>query len=211
MRQVDGYCERLGPEYWAEPVNAWTNFAFLLAALIMGARTRGMVTGQVLSGLLFLIGLGSWAFHTLATVWAGIADVLPIVVFSFAYIFVANRDYWRMPAGWAALATAGFIPYAALLIPVLQTVPFLSISAQYWPLPLMILAYGLALLRRRADTGRGLIFGAGLLTLSLTARSLDMALCDSIPVGTHFLWHLLNALMLGWMIEVWRRHRLAHP
>jgi hypothetical protein len=66
-------------------------------------------------------------------------------------------------------------------------------------------------LRRRADTGRGLIFGAALLTLSLTARSLDMALCDSIPVGTHFLWHLLNALMLGWMIEVWRRHRLAHP
>jgi hypothetical protein len=28
-------------------------------------------------------------------------------------------------------------------------------------------------------------------------------------LGTHFLWHILNALMLGWMIEVYRRHRLA--
>jgi hypothetical protein len=25
-------------------------------------------------------------------------------------------------------------------------------------------------------------------------------------MGTHFLWHLLNALMLGWMIMVYVRH-----
>jgi hypothetical protein len=30
-----------------------------------------------------------------------------------------------------------------------------------------------------------------------------------VPVGTHFLWHLLNALMLGWMIEVLGRASLA--
>jgi len=27
-----------------------------------------------------------------------------------------------------------------------------------------------------------------------------------LPMGTHFLWHLLNAAMLGWMIEVYARH-----
>jgi hypothetical protein len=31
------------------------------------------------------------------------------------------------------------------------------------------------------------------------------------PLGTHFGWHLLNAVMLGWMIEVYRRHMLAPP
>jgi hypothetical protein len=30
-------------------------------------------------------------------------------------------------------------------------------------------------------------------------------------MGTHFLWHILNGLMLGWMIEVYRRHMLAVP
>ena len=30
----------------------------------------------------------------------------------------------------------------------------------------------------------------------------------AIPVGTHFLWHVLNAVMLAWMILVWQRHRL---
>ena len=32
MEQVDGYCERAGLELWAEPLNAVTNFTFLLAA-----------------------------------------------------------------------------------------------------------------------------------------------------------------------------------
>jgi hypothetical protein len=27
-------------------------------------------------------------------------------------------------------------------------------------------------------------------------------------VGTHLFWHLLNAVMLGWMIEIYRRHVL---
>ncbi len=53
--------------------------------------------------------------------------------------------------------------------------------------------------------------GAGVLVVSLTFRTLDDPLCDAIPMGTHFLWHILNGLMLGWMIEVYRRHMLAVP
>jgi hypothetical protein len=47
-----------------------------------------------------------------------------------------------------------------------------------------------------------------LLVVSLTFRSVDLTACGAWPVGTHFMWHLLNAAMLGWMIEVWRRHAL---
>jgi hypothetical protein len=32
--------------------------------------------------------------------------------------------------------------------------------------------------------------------LSFTARTLDAQVCTAFPVGTHFLWHLLNALLL---------------
>jgi hypothetical protein len=28
-------------------------------------------------------------------------------------------------------------------------------------------------------------------------------------LGTHFLWHILNGVMLGWMIHVYIRHMLA--
>jgi hypothetical protein len=31
---IDAYCERLGPGLWAEPLNAVTNLAFIVAAVI---------------------------------------------------------------------------------------------------------------------------------------------------------------------------------
>ncbi|WP_366524500.1 ceramidase domain-containing protein [uncultured Tateyamaria sp.] len=77
-RQIDGYCERLGPHYWAEPINAVTNAAFVLAALIMWRRSAGLPLGRALAAVLGVIGVGSYLFHTHAQVWAAIVDVLPI-------------------------------------------------------------------------------------------------------------------------------------
>lgn len=212
--QIDAYCERLGPGYWAEPVNALTNLAFVLAGLWMWRRTarparEGRGGGRLLSALLMVIGLGSWLFHTHATAWAAAADSLPILAFSLVYIHLANRDFWGWRPVPAALGAAAFLPYSAALSPVFSALPFLSISAAYWPLPLLIAVYAVLLRRRHPPTARGLALGAALLSLSLTFRSLDMPLCAALPLGTHFLWHLLNAVMLGWMIEVWRRHVVA--
>ena len=36
-RQMDLYCERLDPGFWAEPLNAVTNLSFILAALFCWA------------------------------------------------------------------------------------------------------------------------------------------------------------------------------
>lgn len=203
---VDIYCERMDPSFWAEPVNALTNLAFLLSAMIMWPRVRGLIWGRVLCVVLASIGLASGAFHTHAVGWTGLADVLAIVVYALIYIYLANRFFWNMRVGWAVVATAGFIPYAALTIPLFQYLPGLGESAQYMPLPVMILAYAWMLRRRFPDTARGLAIGAAILLVSLTFRSIDMPLCPAIPMGTHFMWHVLNAIMLGWMIEVWRRH-----
>lgn len=215
--QVDGYCERLDFAFWAEPVNAVTNLAFLLAALVMWRRVRGqgldlgLGLGNALVAILAVIGLGSFLFHTLATRWAGIADVLPILVFVLVYFFAANRDYIGLRPWPAFGVTLLFFPYAFATVPLFARFEWLGGSAGYAPIPLLILAYALILRRRTPATARGLAIGAGILIVSLTARTLDEPLCTLIPFGTHFAWHLLNALMLGWMIEVYRRHMLAAP
>ena len=49
----------------------------------------------------------------------------------------------------------------------------------------------------------------GLLVISMGARWADEPLCHMHPWGTHFLWHIFNAVMLAWMIEDYRRHMLA--
>ena len=47
------------------------------------------------------------------------------------------------------------------------------------------------------EAGDALLRAAGIFALSLFFRSIDNAICPTVPVGTHFLWHGLNALVLG--------------
>lgn len=206
-RQVDGYCERLGPEFWAEPINAATNLAFVVAAALLWRQTFGL--GRVLCTILAVIGVGSFLFHTFAQAWAGMADVLPILVYVLVYIYAANRDFWGL-GRWASLGlTALFFPYAAATVPLFSMIPGLGGTAAYAPVPTLIAIYAFLLRHRAPGTARGLLIGVGILLVSMTARTLDAPLCNLLPFGTHFLWHLLNATMLGWMIHVWTRHVLA--
>lgn len=211
LAAVDGYCERLGPGYWAEPLNALSNAAFLVAALWMWRRGRalGMVRALVLA--LAIIGAGSYLFHTHANRLTGLLDVLPILGFILLYLFAANRDMLGLAPRAAGLATLAFLPYAAATVPLWSLIPALGSSAGYMPVPVLILLYAVLLRQSAPSTARGLALGAAILLLSLTFRTLDAPLCAALPIGTHFLWHLLNGLMLGWMIEVYRRHRLAAP
>lgn len=207
--QVDAYCERLGPDYWAEPINALTNLAFVIAAAVLWPRVHGLPLARALCVVLAVIGVGSWLFHTHATRLTGLMDVLPILGYILLYVYTANRAYWGLRV-WPALGLAAlFIPYAAATVPLFGMIPWLGSSAGYAPVPLLILIYAWLLRHRLPQVARGLAIGALILIASLTFRTLDEPLCAVIPFGTHFMWHILNAVMLGWMIEVYRRHMLA--
>ncbi len=207
LQQVDGYCERLGPGFWAEPLNAVTNLAFIAAAVWVWPRTRGM--GRVLAAVLAVIGVGSGLFHTFANRLTGLMDVAPILGFILIYVFAASRDFLRLPLWASALAAAAFVPFAALTAPVFARIPGIGSSAGYAPVPLLILIYAAILARRAPRLAWGMAAGAGLLCLSILFRALDMPGCEAWPAGTHFLWHLLNAAMLAWMILIWTRHAEA--
>jgi hypothetical protein len=209
MEQIDGYCERIDPSYWAEPVNAVTNAAFIIAAVVMWRRTAGLPMARVLCGILFAIGVGSFLFHTHATAWAALADTTPIGIFILTYLYATNRDILGLSLPLAILGTVLFIPYAAVVVPVMNRIPFLEISNFYWTVPILLFIYAAYLRRSNPAVARGFVAGGLLLCLSITLRSLDEMLCASLPLGTHFLWHVLNGLMLGWMIEVYRRHRIG--
>ena len=210
-RQVDGYCERLDPGYWAEPVNAVTNLAFIIAALWMWQRSRGDAMARALCWMLAAIGFGSYFFHTHAQVWAAVADVTPIAGFILLYLFAVNRDALGF-GSWAAFgAMTLFFPYAGMMVPAFGLIPGLGASAGYAPVALLILMYAAFLRDKLPEFARGLAIGAGILIVSLTFRTIDEALCSRWTLGTHFMWHILNGVMLGWMIEVYRRLRLGKP
>ena len=208
---IDGYCERVDPGFWAEPVNALTNAAFLIAAYVMWRRVRGQGTplAMLLVLILAAIGVGSFLFHTFATVWASVADVTPIGLFILTYLYIANREFAGWPVWVSLLGVVGFLPYAAGLTAILSDIPFFQISNFYWTVPILIYVYAFFLRKSAPETARGMVIGATILVASITIRSLDIPVCDGFPLGVHFLWHVLNGIMLGWMIEVYRRHRVS--
>lgn len=215
---IDIYCERLGPGFWAEPVNALTNGAFLLAALVgaAAARRAGLRHPALwaLIGLAALIGVGSFLFHTVATPWAALTDVVPIWTFVALYLWTfATRVTGIRPVallGAAALAIAALVALVAGLRRVLgPAAAALNGSEQYAPALLALVVFAVLLARRRHHLAPLVTGIAGLFALSLGFRTADMHVCDALPLGTHFLWHLLNGTVIALLLVALVRG-LAH-
>lgn len=211
-RMIDGYCERTGPEFWAEPLNALTNTAFVVAAVValLLALRAGRLDAPVawLVLLLAVIGAGSFLFHTFATVWAAMADTGPITLFILSYFAIAMNRFAGIGWGGSVALTLAFLLGMGLVSWALRVTvgQYLGGSQSYFPAFLAMLGVGLWLAGRGHPAGRWLLAAAGVFGLSLAFRTLDQPLCETWPVGTHFAWHLLNAVVLGMLAVAVIRH-----
>jgi hypothetical protein len=201
--QVDFYCERLAPGFWAEPVNALTNAAFVvvgMAALVSVRRTGNKDPMAVaLASNAVLIGIGSFLFHTFATGWARLADALPIQLFILAYFGAALHRFAGLGRWWSVLAAIAFFAASMLFTSGARRVlgGALNWSEMYLPAFLAIVGIGGWLARHHHPAAWALMAAGGLFALSIFFRTLDMEVCLAFPLGTHFFWHLLNAAVIG--------------
>ncbi len=196
---VDIYCERLSADFWAEPINAITNIFFILAGILAlrlwknsAARSWDML---VMALLMFVVGIGSFIFHTVATRWASLADVLPIAIFiNFSFgVFL----YRTANAGLMA-SMLGVFFFALFSVAMQKMVPpeFLNRSGQY--MAAVTLLFGISLYSYAARIPSVRYFAVALVTfiVSLTVRSFDMQICSAFPYGIHFMWHILNSVVM---------------
>ena len=197
---IDMYCEHTDPGLWSEPLNAVTNLAFLLAAALLW-RQAGRGAGRdtrVLILLIGAVGLGSMAFHTLATRWAALLDIGFIAVF---VLFFHQRFQVRALGrsnGAANLGVAVFVVLAGLFVLAIKQLPTLSQndSESYLAPFLLLLVCARQAAPRWPEAARWLNRAAGLFVASLVCRAIDQPLCAVWPAGTHLGWHLINAAML---------------
>ena len=206
---VDGYCERIDASFWSEPLNAITNIFFLVAAVWVLRREGLNSTARILALILGMIGVASFLFHSFAQAWAGALDVLFILLFTLLYLFAASKDFMGAPRSIALVITLGYFPFSIIVDWLTLPLTFLGSTRIYMPMPILIILFSLLLYKRLPIVSRGLAVGAFILIISMLARILDVPLCQKIPLGTHFVWHVLNAVMLAWMIEVYRRHIIS--
>ncbi|MEX1204007.1 MAG: ceramidase domain-containing protein [Dongiaceae bacterium] len=197
MDGVDLYCERVGAEFWAEPINALTNAVFILAA--WGAWHTSRRSSTLSPGIWLLlatavaIGIGSFVFHTVATSWARVLDVVPILIFQLLFLWLYERHVIALTQPISGLLLAGFLVAAFLGR---QFSAVLNGSLIYAPAFLAFLALGLYHARTAAIGRFDLLAAAGVLSASLFFRTIDNTVCSTFPIGTHFLWHLSNGAVV---------------
>jgi hypothetical protein len=216
------YCERGSSDaLLAEPINALSNLAFLFAALIglqlllWRPREQRSADHYLLVFLVLAIGLGSFAFHLFATQGTELLDIVPIGLFILVYLGFALNRFIGVPVGLTVLLVVGFTAIMAMTgqvqcwdggvgVPgpeIQGAKPCLNGSIFYLPALLALIVVGLLAEERRHRAAPYLLWAAAILTVSVTLRSLDFALCDRVlidgrKVGTHFAWHILNGLAL---------------
>ncbi len=186
---MDRYCERTGPEFWSEPLNALSNLSFVVAGLLILSFAKKDRPLRTFGLLVVLVGFGSATYHTIATKWAMFADVIPIGICLVWYLWAYLRSAAGFSAGrtWSCLVVFGVVSggLAAYTAPdwVNETHQYLGALAA-----LLLLAW------YRAEARVPFLFATLTFAASMTLRTLDPLVCEGWPLGTHFLWHTLNGV-----------------
>lgn len=194
---VDLYCERIDPGFWAEPVNAFTNIGFVFSAWVVwrfAVRAQTQDSGiATMTGMIAAIGIGSFLFHTMATPLTRWLDIIPIFVFQLSYIGFYTRRIINLPA---AVISILLIVFVAAAVYGRQFPDVINGSLIYAPALLVTIILGLYHYQSR-KVGRGLLLAAAsIFLLSIFFRSIDNMICPLFILGTHFLWHILNAVVI---------------
>lgn len=194
---IDIYCERVTPGLWAEPLNALSNLAFLMAAWAIWRLARQqpkIPTGiWILMTLATSIGIGSALFHTFATRWANLLDVIPIGLFQLTFLWLYSRQVMRLKYQYVGALVVGFL----LASQFSQQFPYLlNGSLSYAPAWLTLFGLGIYHYQQQQRQPWILLAASGVFLLALTFRTLDQSICPRVSIGTHFLWHLCNGVLL---------------
>lgn len=203
---VDIYCERTAPGLWGEPFNATSNVAFLIASglllwLLAGQRRAVPVSVRLLPVLLAVVGVCSLSFHTFANRPTELLDTVAILVFILSGVVILAHWMWNLPWRWAWLAAPVYVAFAFGLNAALVAIGGEQLTlAGYVPALVGLLLIGVAVRATApADArrfGGWLALTAAVFAVSVTMRTLDQPVCDTLPIGTHFMWHCLNATVL---------------
>ncbi|ASJ70554.1 ceramidase domain-containing protein [Granulosicoccus antarcticus] len=212
---IDLYCERTSAELWNEPLNALSNIAFVLAAIFAwrwrARRQQGDIWEALLIVLAGSIGVGSFLFHVFANSWSQSADVIPIWSFVAGYALLTiyrstehNLTRTLRISGIAMFVTIGisyFTGQDIVSVNATSTLP-LNGSLQYAPALAALLIFSIIAWLRAHPAKRHMAVASLVFCTALLFRTIDLTSCEAtLGMGTHFVWHLLNGLMVGILLH----------
>lgn len=215
---IDAFCERRTAALWDEPLNMATNLVFMAACLllvrrVMQLRAQGAVVPVSAQALIALIGamaVSSAAFHMSATRWAGVSDAMAVRLFALAFI----GCYLRWLLGWSWMRVALLVPpcaAVALLVPSVLPDGVLHGAAPLLPGLFGLMLFATVLAARGDEAWRPIALASISFAIAIFFHRADRPLCSSLPVGTHFLWHVFAGITAYLMTRTVLERAMRRP
>jgi Ceramidase len=197
-----GVCERHAPGLLAEPLNVISNLGFIYVAIAMyrfyhkheDIGGRWIWDIHAMTFLTFIIGVNSIIFHAYPNATTELMDTIPIVMFIMIYFTSVLFRIGRTNLFQAGICLVAFVGFSHVLVHQFPRALNDSIGYLSSMIALIIIAVYLHLKARPSSTH--FMMAAIIGVTSLFCRAIDRELCDLFPLGTHFLWHCLNATLL---------------
>ena len=186
------YCERTSFALFDEPINAISNIAFMICGYYLIKNTKEK--NSYLGYLIIFIGAGSFLFHLIPLPLFAFLDVFAIVLFIYFYNFCLCNKILKIKKLYSNLLSF-LILIASFFIGKILSESFIGSSGFY--LGLIIYMFLILFFLKKQALIKHFLFSTIIFTFSLFLRSMDFYLCEYFfSVGSHFLWHMLNALVL---------------
>ncbi len=189
------YCEKIGLGFLIEPLNAISNFAlFIVAYFLYRSYCKSKTFKNIYMPLIFLailIGLGSLSWHVYRSPITLLLDMVPVyLLLLFVFYVIVNFLFSKK------ITIFVLIFYLSVQMFLLFYVPVeFSYGLPRHIFPFILLLFLILLIYRKVGrVALGLLLPVAVFGLAIIFRAIDLPLCKVIPIGTHFLWHVGNAL-----------------
>ena len=197
------YRERSGdPSFWAEPLNALSNASFVIAAALALelAISRQALKPSTLALILLAgaIGCGSFLFHTVPSYHTMWLDIIPIALFQVLFLWLISRKLLSTSNWMTAGIVTAVVGSSFALMPIHHP---LNGSLFYMPSFLSMIVFSALWAKRSTAEPYLLCVTTCVFALAITARSMDWIV--PWPFGSHFLWHLLNGIVVYTTLRTW--------
>ncbi len=197
-----GVCERAATGMFAEPLNVLSSFAFMVVAVLIyrfyhrheDLERKWIWDIHALTFTTFIIGVNSVIFHMFPTPITELMDTSAIILFIGIYFTSVLFRIARVKPFGAFICMLAFTGTSYALVH--QFPHSMNDSIGYLSSMIALIVIAVHLHLRRRPSAQYFMLASITGMVSLFCRVIDKEICTDVHIGTHFVWHLLNATLL---------------
>lgn len=192
---------------FSEPLNVLTSLLFVVTAFFLQrffqkthAQHRHIphyfdLDIRILIGMVYVIGFSSSLLHSIPNAVTEFFDVISIALFIIVFFFSVMLRILRCRMRNIILAFIAFLFFTFSSITYLHS--YMNGATSYISTMAALTMVAFYLYGRGHPSAKHFLAAGQIGIVALYLRSIDSKFCDFMPIGTHWIWHTMNAVLIA--------------